>query len=442
MKGFIILAKGLLIALCLLGAAREAAAFHDGGAGACEGCHTMHNSSDGVPLGAMNAYLLKAQDPSSTCLHCHQQAGDVGPTAYHISTPESEMPAGVPPKQLTPGGDFGWLRKNYSWIPGAGLPVLYSYGDRHGHNIVAGDYLYSADGAYATAPGGTYPSASLSCTSCHDPHGKYRRNADGTFSTSGPPIVGSGSFAQSPSPGPAGSVGVYAMLAGKNYQPKSLVGGYIFYYDPPDAVAPGAGTGDSNRSEAATQTRVAYGRGMSEWCRNCHPNMHTPAYPGSANLTHPAGNTARLGSLAAVYNQYVNAGNLSGTSATSYLSLVPFEEGTGDYTALKSHAKTDDTYLAGPDNTYAQVMCLTCHRAHASGWDGIMRWNSKTSYMVYNGLYAQEGQMYQLYGQGRTETEATRAYYNKSEKAFALNQDTLCRKCHTADPWGSIQLSW
>lgn len=398
-------------------------AFHDGGVGPCEACHTMHGS-DGVPAGA---YLLKAQNQSSTCLNCHERAGDLIPTRFHVSTPGSEMPEGFPPRQLTPGGDFGWLKKTYTWIPGAGQLPQYSFGERHGHNIIAPEFSYQQDGTNIQAPGGVYPGASLTCISCHDPHGSYRRNMDGSVSASGSPIRGSGSRAGSSPPDSTLSVGVYRLLGGKNYQPKSLSGNYGFINDPPVAVAPDV----YNRSEALTQTRVAYGSGMSEWCLNCHPNMHTPFFPGRANLIHPNGAAAKLSvTKANYYNTYVKTGDLSGTQAASYLSLVPFEEGTSDYAMLGTHAKTDDSYLQGPDSVSSQVMCLTCHRAHASGWDGAARWNTKTSFLVSNGFYSQEGQAYQPYGQGRTESEAGRAYYDMPASSFAVNQDSLCNKCH------------
>jgi rRNA maturation protein Nop10 len=433
MKILITVLMGLIPVVFIIGVEGESAAFHDGGVGPCEGCHTMHNSYQGAPINgkpAPQAYLLRESDPSSVCLYCHQRSGDVGPTTYHISTPDAELPPGVPPKQLTPGGDFGWLKKTFSWLPASGQPAKYSFGDRHGHNIAAADFLYNADGTNTTAPGGSYPAAGFSCTSCHDPHGKYRRNLDGSITATGKPIKRSGSFASSPEPDGTMSVGAYRLLGGKNYQPKSLTGGYAFVYDPPIAVAPNW----PNRSEDATQTRVAYGSGMSEWCRNCHANMHTPAYPGSTNLIHASGNNAKLGvTRMNNYYKYINTGTiLSSPSTTPYLSLVPFEEGTTDYSTLKAHAKTDDSYLDGP-NTSANVMCLSCHRAHASGWDGIMRWNAETAFIVSNGFYSQQGQAYQPYGQGRMETEALRAYYNKPASAFGLNQDTLCNKCHIGD---------
>jgi hypothetical protein len=162
--------------------------------------------------------------------------------------------------------------------------------------------------------------------------------------------------------------------------------------------------------------------------------MHTPAYPGRTNLLHASGNEAKLGiTRMNNYYNYINTGTiLSSPSSTPYLSLVPFEEGTSDYTTLKAHAKTDNSYLDGP-NSAANVMCLSCHRVHASGWDGIMRWNAETDFIVSNGFYSQQGQAYQPYGQGRTETEATQAYYNRPAAVFGLNQDTLCNKCHIGD---------
>jgi hypothetical protein len=411
---------GLLPLALVFATSGGAAAFHSGGVGPCEGCHTMHNSDQGIRVGGAlsNAYLLRQPDASSTCLNCHEQAGDIGPTTYHVSTPLNELPPGTPPKQLTPGGDFGWLHKEFS----SPTTTITSPGERHGHNIVAWDFLYLADSTYTLAPGGTYPASSLGCTSCHDPHGRYRRNMDGSITTTGRPIAGSGSFASNRDPDSVNAVGVYRMLGGQGYLPKSLIGGLAFAYDPPAVVAPDK----PNRSEAVTQTRVAYGAGMSEWCRNCHPNMHTVANPGTTNLLHPVGPMSKLGVIKADnYNKYIKTGDLSGLPDRSYLSLVPFEEGTGDYATLKTHAKSDDTWLAGPDSTGSQVMCLTCHRAHASGWDGMTRWNTRTDYIVYSGFYAQEP-----YGQGRTEAEATRAYYDVPASKFALNQDTLCNKCH------------
>ncbi len=432
MKNSKIIAMCLVSLVLLLGLESGSFAFHDGGVGACEGCHSMHNSFEGSANVTGRAYtpgtgpyLLKANDQSGACLNCHERVGDIGPTTFHVSTPSSELQPGVPPKQLTPGGDFGWLKKDYSWISSPTGSVMYSDGDRHGHNIVALDFLYQADATNTQAPGGLgiYPSSSLGCTSCHDPHGRYRRNFDGSITTTGRPIAATGSFKSSPDPDTIFSVGVYRMLAGRGYLPMSLTGALAFSYDPPAAVAPDK----PNRSEAITQTRVAYGAGMSDWCKNCHANIHTAVSPGTSNLIHAMGQFVQP--YIDNYNKYIQTGVIvTSPTATPYLSLVPFEEGTSDYRVLKSHANTDDSWLAGPDRTNAQVMCPSCHRAHASGWDGIMRWNAKTDFIAYNGYYAPV--QYPNYAQGRTEPEARQAYYDRPASKFAFNQDTLCNKCH------------
>ncbi len=163
---------GLLSLALVLGLEGGSIAFHSGGVGECDGCHSMHNSSEGTPnvfqlqegatpppslrpfgLGT-GPYLLRASDSSSACLNCHSRLGDIGPTTFHISTLPSDQPLGLPPKQLTPGGDFGWLLKDYLWSSPSGSPMQ-SLGERHGHNIIAIDFSYSQDGTYSQAPGGT-----------------------------------------------------------------------------------------------------------------------------------------------------------------------------------------------------------------------------------------------------------------------------------------------
>jgi predicted CXXCH cytochrome family protein len=402
---------------------RPAGAFHSGGIGECSGCHSLHNSS-GSP--GDNPFLLAADDPSSTCLTCHQQAGDKVPTGYHVATDESDMPAESPPVHLTPGGDFGWLKKNYQWNRANGTAGGHSPGERHGHNIVASAYGFAADSTRMTAPGGTYPAADLSCTGCHDPHGTYRRLADGTIQTTGQPVQGSGSYETSPDPTALAAVGVYRLLGGKGYARPSG-GGEPFRFDPPAAVSPF----DYNRAETKSDTRVAYGSGMSEWCVNCHNT-----FTGSGNAPgHPAGNLIKISPrLIANYNAYIASGNTSGNSSTSYTTMVPFEMGTSDYLLMKRTARSDGSMTAGPD-TGSNVTCLTCHRAHASAWDAAARWNMKAEFLVYNGEYpgADRTDVPAQYSQGRTKEETRQAFYDRPAGVFATYQRSLCNKCHTLD---------
>jgi len=410
-------------------------AFHSGGAGECDGCHTMHNSSGGMPvtftspIGSSGPFLLKGNDTGSVCLNCHQQSGAIGPAGYSVSTAPADMPPGSPPLQLTPGGDFGWLKKSYTWVPAFGAAPLTSSGDSHGHSINALDYGYLSDPLKAAAPGGSYPSSSLTCISCHDPHGRYRRNFDGSISQTGYPITNSGSLLSNPLPSSLGSVGVYRLLGGTGYRPRSLPQAVPFANQPPIAVSPDT----FNRSEATAQTRVAYGSGMSEWCHNCHPAIHTDAAP--TPLRHASGNSAILTSTYIDrYNRYLKTGDLTGVESTSYLSLVPFEVGTSDTGVLKGIlASTPAKGPSSADGT-PRVMCLSCHRAHATAWDSATRWNSKSQWVAYNGSYDQAGEIYQPYGQGRSQAEAKKGYYDIPATLFAPQQEGLCFKCHESLP--------
>ena len=394
----------------------------------------MHGSSNGLTKTA-GPYLMKGSDGSSVCLNCHQLAGAPGPQGVLVSTADPDMPPGTPPRQLGPAGDFGWLKKSYSWIPPGGTTPLVSPGERHGHNVVALDYGYLPDGLHPVAPAGSYPSASLQCSSCHDPHGAYRRVVGGTVVRTGLPITGSGSLADGMGPTPTTGVGSYRMLAGAGYQPRSIGGNVAFVNAPPVALAPV----DFNRPEAVAQTRVAYGSGMSEWCTNCHTgiavNGETQSHSG---LGHPVGPTATLDSgVVANYVAYVGTNQITNTDPSrAYWSLVPFEEGVTDATLLVDHARSDDGYLAGP-STRSSVSCLTCHRAHASGFDGMTRFRAdRTSITVGDPLGASawpEPALNPGEAQGRTAAETQQAYYGRPATLYPAFQQRLCNKCHPSD---------
>jgi hypothetical protein len=403
----------LTVLALILSGATSALAFHNDSTFSCFGCHNDKPSD--------HIYNLIGTDQSSTCLRCHQRKdrdylewGD-----HYICTPDDKMPTGLPPLELTPGGDFGWLKKDYVWKNEEGVRE-YSSGQEHGHNIVAADFGYAASYIFLKAPGGEYPSSALHCTSCHDPHGTYRRNWDGSISTDGPHINASGSYNDSPDPDINSSVSVYRMLGGMHYQPKSLNGEFMFKNDPPAAVSPS----HYNRPEALTQTRVAYGAGMSEWCRNCHLNYSTKG--------HRAGNTVAItNQMAKLYNSYS-----SGDSPLkSYLSLVPFEVGSTDYALLKKLATNDDSQLQGPVS--ANVSCLSCHRAHASGWKYGLRFNYGVRWMTVvdssgNAAYPDPSKD-PVCAQGHSIAETKKAYYDREATRFGARRGPLCSKCHAKD---------
>ncbi len=416
----------VLVAVAAIGLT-PALAFHSGGVAECGGCHSMHSPA------AAGYDLLIRQDASSTCLSCHA-ANDTAATfgSYHIMT--YPVPgAGLPPVELSPGGDFAWLLKNYSFtVRGT---VTNEAGQTHGHNVIAADFGLSVDTDNATAPGGTFASSQLGCQSCHDQHGKLRRiggDTTYTFARTGAPIIGSGSYNNSAVPTATQAVGAYRLLRG------GVTGAFVddeqagvTYASVMIASVPST----YNRTELTTQTRTAYGSAgvntVGQWCASCHPGMHS-----SGNYVHPI--DTNLDGLATNYNSYTSSGIMTGTSTTAYLSLVPVAENTGDYTVLKVSANNNGSDLNGP-GTSDKVMCFSCHRAHATGFPDMLRWNYEGEFITVadslgNPIWpgTDNGAPVQ-FARGKTELETRTAYYLRPATVFGAYQRQLCNKCHAKD---------
>ena len=425
----------------VLGITFNAFAFHSGGVAECEGCHSMHNSLEGsanvtgMAQYASGPYLLKASDQSGACLNCHNSP-DTAPSGYHISTAGVAALDSTTPVEMTPGGDFAWLKKTMT-SPGRYKDIITWEGDRHGHNIIAADYGYSADKAQAKAPGGSYPASNLACSSCHDPHGRFRRFADGSIASTGLPIFASGSYTSSAAPiASVSAVGVYRLLAGIGYQPKSLTGSYAFVNPSPAAVAPSSYNG-VNTTIQGSFDQVAYGSGMSEWCSNCHTAMHMDAYTsGTKGLVHPAGNGAKLTApIAANYAAYVSSGIMTGTGA-GYSALAPFEFGSDQTLAGYTNLKAFQAAPTAP-TTAQNVLCLSCHRAHASGFESMTRFYTGNEFMT-----AADASNAAVYDSTVTEnkintaynlTQQTNAYNGRPATLFGPWARDYCNKCHAKD---------
>jgi hypothetical protein len=390
MKRIYITIGALAAALLSLGIVSPALAFHAGGVAHCDGCHTMHNSENGVPVGVGTVgvaadFLTKGSDPSSTCLNCHKGSG-----SYHVFNNAGGA------TNLTPGGDFEWLTKTFTFT-GRGSPIN---GHNLGHNIVAAQFGLVADPDLNTAPGGTFPAANLHCSSCHDPHGKVTSRAG--------VVMGSGSYGAA-DPGGGEIMGNFRLLADQNYNPAT---GVVFSAAAPVATTTSNGTAETNSAH------TDYGSGMSEWCANCHTAFINT---NVGSHVHPAGNGDDLGgTIAGNYNSYVATGQpLAGSAGTAYLALVPFERGTADRTTL------DPTSTTGPAGS-SNVMCLTCHRAHASAFKNAGRWDFTTELLAESHPLATDG--------GIDGDDVAAKYYGRDiETDFGPGQRSLCNKCHVQD---------
>jgi hypothetical protein len=70
---------------------------------------------------------------------------------------------------------------------------------------------------------------------------------------------------------------------------------------------------------------------------------------------------------------------------------------------------------------------MSCHRAHATGFPEMLRWNMENEFVVKNGVY-------QVSERGRTTAgEQAAGYYDRPVTQFASYQRVLCNKCHAQD---------
>ena len=337
-------------------------AFHDGGVAECAGCHTMHNSQDGAVVDANNpngnAYLLNNGNATDTCLGCHAGYGQFAGGAGY-----------------GPGGDFAWVTKTFTWSAHGRTST--SEGDSHGHNVVSPANGIAADATLTTAPGGDFQAQYLRCTSCHDPHGNQE----------------------------------FRLLYSNGEGPKYNGGRYSFTAPAPIALGNSRKT-NSDAGEETDSHHTIYKSGMSDWCANCHTNFHSD---NTSNFVHPIGDMGST--IAATYNAYISSDEVTGGNlATSYMGLVPFE-------AVNVDLGTADPadYTQGPTGV-DQVMCLSCHRAHASAFGDAARWDMSETFLIDS--HPNEGDV------DFVQDDIDNSYYNYT---FVTNQRSLCNKCHAKD---------
>lgn len=395
----------------IIGLSTASYAFHSGGVAECMGCHNIHDA-------ASTSALLVGTDISSTCLECH---GETSPGSYHIASMDiAGTNDNVIPRQMTPGGDFGWLLKTFTWSPRSGTSST-EPGFEHGHSIIAADFGFAVDGVNATAPGGDMAANLLTCNSCHDNHGKLRRLSNGTFATTGAPIVSSGSYLTNADPAAGQAVGVYRLLRGPGSTAGS--GGKTF-----TAVFNAVVAGTYNRSEGISMTNQAYGAGVSDWCAACHPDMLSATSP---NHTHPT-NQGFSSGVAGNYNAYAGSG-LTGNQ--NFDTIVPYQEDNmTDYVALRGAGNNP----ARDASTSSRVMCISCHRAHASGFAHMTRWQNEGEFIAADGVWPGTDSTSTIataakYAMGRTSAMTLRAYNDQPETKYASYQRSLCNKCHAKD---------
>jgi len=297
--------------------------------GVCSDCHTMHNSQ----MGGEMAYdfsgttFSKTATPKPTlliysCVGCHTRAG----------TDNSTIDGGVPivfnvadPLKPLAGGNFHYL-------------IADGQGNASGHNVLG--IKDPAAPLGSTPPGGTTLDEQLRCAGKYGCHGdkdktdqlEAMKTAHHTNDTGG--IT-------------ATSVGLsYRFLLG--VKGAELNDDGYKWEQNADSTHHNGYYGVSAYNDSNT---------ISYLCGKCHGNFHahtalggsTQVGTGSPWLRHPTDKLLSGGE----YDNY-----------TTYNVLVP--------PALDTPSTSTDN-ITGK----AIVMCLSCHRAHASPYYKMIRWNYK-----------------------------------------------------------------
>jgi hypothetical protein len=259
-----------------------------------------------------------------------------------------------PPPEVGSGNFVFLLEDNLN--DGAGVAIN---GDAAGHNINAPSRGVGADGTLVTGPGGSFPSSALGCTSCHDPHGNQNFRL----------LYGAGPVQD----------GLHTFT-----HPAFEADGLSVYH-----------------GQERNDRHTAYKSGVSRWCGNCHGDFHH----NMTQYVHPSGHVL-TGPISTNYDLYNGTDDTSGGShATAYLAAVPFED----------PANTRNS-TAGPAPS-SRVMCLSCHRAHASSAPDAGRRHFNVTFLADDGGASGSYPIPNPYG--------------------SASQRSLCNKCHVRDAGGA-----
>lgn len=300
--------------------------------GSCVDCHTMHNSQNGSPMNfddsdTANAMLLRA----GTCGGCHADS-----TAATLSIPQVNRDNSV---GYLSGGSFYWVAEG---VAGS---------DAKGHNVIDLDIDVDADldgppgfDPAMTSVGTEWTTNQLTCAGVYGCHGDH------------------------------GEADIFAALDGAHHANE---GGNL---DNP------TGVGSSYRFLLDIK-----GGESVDWEENPSPTSHNVYYGDArSGLTNPTDTISAL--CAQCHGKFHTAVDIVDTDATSMSS--PWVRHPTDIDMR--HTDYDDTEYAAysysfqapaalsslPDtldgSSYddeAIVTCISCHRAHGSEFDDLLRWS-------------------------------------------------------------------
>ena len=331
-------------------------------AGRCDNCHTMHYSQDGGQLSEWGTDGPYGHLLITNCEGCHSSA--TSSTTYDlagVTVPVVFYRGASAPTSYLAGGNFWWVKEGMS-----------SADDTKGHNV----FLNEPDDNLDEAPGdiGFAGCASNDCHSNLHLRVSGAGELDGRYGCQGCHL-NVRHHANDHLNGVSGLVttadqGWYRFLSGHMSGGGSGVEGYEDGHWEA-GLHDGAnhqGAAQHNEYLGVPDTDGGYGFGgggghtTSSFCTGCHQLFHDEQYSG----TYPNGNWMRHPSDAIIRN----VGEYADVGGTSHLYDPLSPVGKQDI----SDETPDTTVTPGSD----VVMCLSCHRPHASPYADLLRWDYAT----------------------------------------------------------------
>lgn len=322
--------------------------------GPCSGCHTMHNSQDGVAVGTSVAQQTLLKD---TCIGCHSRADTASainsvslpaPAVMHTTGAATSGAARVTGDSYLAGGSFRWVETT---------------GPGYGHNVsdltAAPAEIAALDGIPPGDTGGAYATGTqITCldsgaggfTGCHY-SGGHHSNTGSTYAAAGTDTE----FVDGTSVGAS-----YRFLSGGTKGGENSDWEHTF------------ASNDHNIYAASTVYTGGTAGSLTTVCIRCHGDFHglmaadLGAGTGAAQpwYRHPTDLALDGAGVASEHAAY-------GT----YDPTVPIAASVTPASGTVTGATWDDWDAMNDTAGFNTITCVSCHRAHGSEYLDALRWS-------------------------------------------------------------------
>lgn len=383
-------------------------------------CGDCHRLAAGGQSGSIGADSLHKADITDLCLSCHKEGNntpqtadlpDVADGAWEapiVMTRDGKNPATF--SKAMPAGDFYWSALD----PQKGHNPAYTLG---AVGIGPTSQSMRADPVLGTQPpGGALVDVEWSCHSCHGTHSRFEAEVSAWRQlkrlVNGRVVTGN-----------VGSYGVESapveLIQDPEFEPlKSNSRGNIQGLEYVNIRTDGNSLdgADLSRAESDTNKNV-YRGGFSSFCAVCHGQFHDGLSETAMNdngrtrsegawVRHPSnlklGDVSRYG-LEAYTAQVFNAQG-SNPNPVGYDWKYPLVKADNDFSVISNQPAVNVPGTVTGDD---RIMCLTCHKAHATRYENMTRWDVNSHAFIADGR-----------------TDFTGATSNGDNPAYG------CGKCH------------